>query len=152
MSKTRRSTEFKNQSRVIDMDEARAQRQAKRAALQQKKKRSEKPKKEEETRGKRAIRRKRNRMRLFGALIVVVIIIGIVLAALHVGTLVQEKNRVDAEKEALLNEKAKLQEQIDQAGDEQAIEDEARSELKFIKPGEILYMFSDDFNGGNGND
>ncbi len=51
MSKTRRSAEFKNQSRVIDMEEARAQRQAKRQAQRKKQKRSEKPKKENETRG-----------------------------------------------------------------------------------------------------
>ncbi|MBQ0079159.1 MAG: septum formation initiator family protein [Eubacterium sp.] len=148
MSKTRRSTEFKNQSRVIYMGEARAQRQASREAQMKRKKRSQKPKKQEETRGKRAIRRKRNSTRLFGALIVVLIIIALVFAAIHVGALIKEKNDALAQEEALKKEKAKLQEQLENADDPNAIEDEARSELKFIKPGEVLYMFSNDFNGG----
>ena len=76
MSKTRRSVEFKNSSRVIDMDEAREKRQAKRRSQQEAlEKKQARKRREPETRGKRAIRRKRNRNRLMAALLILLVIV-----------------------------------------------------------------------------
>lgn len=152
MSKTRRSTEFKNNSRVIDMDEARAKRQARRKAERESRERREAKRNEKETRGKRAIRRKKNRTRLMAALVVVAVIAILAFSGLHVVSLMKEKHQVEARHEALLKQKADLEQQIENAGDKQALEDVARQELRLIKPGEILYMFPADFGQEDNNE
>lgn len=131
------------------MDEARAKRQAKRKAERESRERREAKKKTVETRGKRAIRRKKNRTRLMAALVVVAIIVVFVISGVHVATLLKEKNRVEAQHEALLKQKAELEQRLENADDKQALEDAARQELRLIKPGEVLYMFPSDFGQGD---
>lgn len=146
MSKVRRSTEFKNNSRVIDMDEAREKRQAKRKAQRDARKKREAAKiKEPPTRGKRAIRRKRNRTRLMAALVIVAVFAVLAGSGVHVISLLKERHQLDKQHEALLQQKAELEKKLEGAEDKQALEDAARQELRLIKPGETLYMFPADF-------
>ena len=146
MRKTRRSTEFKNNSRVIDMEEARAKRQAKRKAQQKSRKKREK-KKQPESYGKRAIRRKRNRTRIWIAILILVIVGVLTYEGYHVFSLISEKNKVKAQQESLIKEKKDLEEQLANASDKETLEDIARQELRLIKPGEVLYMFPSNFDG-----
>ena len=154
MSKTRRSVEFKNSSRVIDMDEAREKRQAKRRSQQEAlEKKQARKRREPETRGKRAIRRKRNRNRLMAALLILLVIVFLAGWGFKVVSLVKEKHQVEAQQQALQQQKEELEQELANAGDKVPLEDIAREKLRLIKPGEILYMFPSDFGGsGNGAD
>ena len=51
-----------------------------------------------------------------------------------------EQARVEAEKAALVAEKAKLEEELKHVTDPTYIEQQARTELRMIRPGEILYV------------
>ncbi|MDO4393036.1 MAG: septum formation initiator family protein [Bacillota bacterium] len=153
MSKTRRSVEFKNNSRVIDIDEAREKRQAKRKsqreALEKKQaRRNKKP----ETRGKRAIRRKKNRNRLMAALLILLVTIFLACWGFKIVSLINEKHDVNEQKEALKHQKTELEQKLADADDKETLEDIAREKLRLIKPGEILYMFPSDFNDSSKGD
>lgn len=124
------------------MDEARQKRQAKRKVQREARMKREAAKvREPQTRGKRAIRRKKNRNRLLAVLVVLVVLGVVAGAGVRVATLLGEKNQLEAQHEALLNEKAELEQKIENSKDKQALEDAARQELRLIKPGETLYMF-----------
>lgn len=51
-----------------------------------------------------------------------------------------EQERVEAEKAALMAEKARLEEELRHVTDPSYIEQQARTELRMIRPGEILYV------------
>ena len=52
-----------------------------------------------------------------------------------------EKAAAEAELESLQNQKGALEEELEQVNSDEYIEQQARSDLKMIKPGEILYLF-----------
>lgn len=144
MRKKRRSAEFKNNSQVIDIAEARQQRQARRQAEKDREEEKRRYAASQKTRGKMAIRRSRNRRRLVIAL-VALFITGIIAASLiNVVTLKAEQREVMKEAEALQQEKERLEKELSQIRDPENIEQEARDQLRLIKPGEKLYMFPED--------
>ena len=51
-----------------------------------------------------------------------------------------EQERAEAEKAALMAEKARLEEEVRHVTDPSYIEQQARAELRMIRPGEILYV------------
>lgn len=152
MGRKRRSREFKNNSQVIDIDQARKQRLEKR--------RAEKAKEEEKiryaasrnTRGKMAIRRSRRRRAALIGLIVVCIIGVITFSILNVVSLKKEQRSMKEQQEALEKEKAQLEKELSEINDPENIEEQAREQLRLIKKGEYLYVFPDDLNEGDSQD
>ncbi|MGN0703367.1 MAG: septum formation initiator family protein [Lentihominibacter sp.] len=144
MGKKRRSREFRNNSQVIDMDEARKKRQAKR--------REEKAREEEKalrharqhTAGKMAIRRQKRRRKILTVLIVVGIIGAMSLSLANIISLKKEQHDVLAEQEQLKQQKQELQKELDNINDPENLEEQARNQLRLIRPGETLYMFPDE--------
>lgn len=148
MSRSRRSTEYRNNSRVIDMDEARRQRQEKRQAEQARKEEKEIRAKKRNTRGKRAIRKSRRRKSLIRIAVVAGILLVVFLLVVNIITLKKEQHDVMKEHDRLKEQKEELQQEIKDAGNAENVEDEARDQLRLVKPGETLYLFPDDVNDG----
>lgn len=144
MGKKRRSREFKNNSQVIDMGEARKKRQAKR--------REEKAREEERARsnarqntvGKMAIRRQKKRRKILIGFIVVCIIGVMSLSLINIISIKKELHDVRIQQEQLKKEKSDLEKELQNINDPENLEEQARNQLRLIKPGETLYMFPDE--------
>lgn len=136
MKKKRRSREFKNNSQVIDIEEARQSRKQKREEAAEKKYKVRKTKSviTERQAGKKA----RRRMVYF---VIALFIIGIItVSAFHVISLKLTEARTMKEQQELLDQKAKLEKIYSQVNSPEYIEQQARQQLKMIRPGEILYV------------
>lgn len=144
MGRKRRSREFKNNSQVIDIDEARKQRLEKRRA--EKKREEEKARQEarENTRGKMAIRRRRTRRRILTGLVVVFTIIAVFFAIFSIVSLKKEQKEMKEELEALEKEKAQLEKELSETNDPENLEQQAREQLRLVKKGEYLYIFPEE--------
>ncbi|MDD6646231.1 MAG: septum formation initiator family protein [Firmicutes bacterium] len=144
MGKKRRSREFRNNSQVIDMDEARKKRQAKRR--EEKAREEEKARKyaRQHTAGKMAIRRQKRRRKILTGLIILGIIGAMSLSLVNIISLKKEQHDVLAEQEQLKQQKQELQKELDNISDPENIEEQARNQLRLIRPGEMLYMFPDE--------
>lgn len=144
MGKKRRSREFRNNSQVIDMDEARKKRQAKRR--EEKAREEEKARKyaRQHTAGKMAIRRQKRRRKILTGLIILGIIGAMSLSLVNIISLKKEQHDVLAEQEQLKQQKQELQKELDNVSDPENIEEQARNQLRLIRPGEMLYMFPDE--------
>ena len=145
----RRSTEFKNNSQVIDIEEARKKRQRKRAAEREKEERKIRYEASQQTRGKRAIRKQRFRRMIMIVIIAVCIIGMIFLAVLNVISLKKEEYEVKKQTEALQQQKKELEQQLENISDPVNLEQQARDQLRLIKPGEVLYMFPEEITNKN---
>ena len=124
MGKNRRSKEFKNNSQVIDMEEARARRA-----------------KQQNTRGKRAIRRSKTRRKIITGITIAIIVLLVFLLVFNIISLKKEQYDTKKEQQALKQQKAELQKELENAETPENIEAQARQQLRLIKPGEVLYMF-----------
>lgn len=139
MKKKRRSREFKNNSQVIDIEEARQSRKQKREDAAEKKFKVRKTKSVVTQRqaGKKA----RRRMVYF---VIFLIMIGIIAAsAINVINLKLTEARTIKERQVLMQQKEKLEKVYSQVNSPEYIEQQARQQLKMIKPGEILYILPD---------
>ena len=137
--KKRRSREFKNNSQVIDIEEARQSRKRKREEAAEKKYKVRKTKSVVTQRqaGKKA----RRRMVYF---VIFLIIIGIIaVSAFNIINLKLTEARTMKEQQALMQQKEKLEKVYSQVNSPEYIEQQARQQLKMIKPGEILYILPD---------
>ena len=141
MSKNRRSTEFRNSSQVIDMEEARKERQKKRQA--ERAKEEEKARRAQKNSRKTAIRKKRGKQRLVIAAVIVVVIAMVGLSVFNIISLKLEQKNEEAHQTELKEEKTQLQKQLENVKDKDNLEEQARSQLRLIKPGESLYIFDD---------
>jgi len=144
MGRKRRSREFKNNSKVIDIDQARKQRLEKRRAEKAKEEEKIRYAASQNTRGKMAIRRNRRRRRLLIGIIVVCIIGVITFSILNVISLKNEQRNMREQQEALEKEKAQLEKELSEINDPENIEKKAREQLKLIKKGEYLYVFPEE--------
>ena len=144
MRKRRRSSEFRNNSQVIDMEEARRRRQEKRRSEQRKSEEREREAARRNTRGKMAIRRSRNRRRLMTGLIVMFVIALISFSVINIISLKKEQHDMKEQKQELLDEKDELTKELENANDLENIEEQARDQLRLIKPGEKIYVFPEE--------
>lgn len=137
--KKRRSREFKDTSRVIDMAEARESRRRRREEATEKKTKSKKAKNEiTERKATQMARRK-----LIYTVIFLVIITVIGMSAYNVISLKMNEAELKTEKKALENKREKLQYELTQLNSAEYIEQQARQTLRMVKPGEILYVLPD---------
>lgn len=137
--KTRRSREFKNNSQVIDIEEARRLRKRRREEAAEKKYKVRKTKSVVTQRqaGKKA------RRRLIYMVIFLAIICVVAVSAFNIINLKLTEARTLKEQQDLLAQKARLERIYSQVNSPEYIEQQARQQLKMIRPGEILYVLPD---------
>ncbi len=134
--KKRRSKEFKNGSQVIDIEEARQVRRQRREEASRKRDRERKTKSvvTERQAGKKA----RRRLVYF---VIFIVIIGIIsVSAFNIISLKLAEARTVKEQQELIDEKARLERIFSRVNSPEYIEQQARDQLKMIRPGEILYV------------
>ena len=137
--KPRRSREFKKNSQIIDFDEAREARRKKRGSLSSKKAESD----ELTTAQKNASQRKnamKNRRKLASAIILLFVIVVIAFSTFNIVSLRAQKKELQEINKDLLSKKQKLTEELNNTNSPEYIEQQARIQLKLIKPGELLYI------------
>ncbi len=137
--RTRRSREFKNNSRVIDIEEARQLRKRRREEAAEKKYKARKTKSVVTQRqaGKKA------RRRLIYMVIFLAIICVVAASVFNIINLKLTEARTFKEQQNLLAQKARLERIYSQVNSPEYIEQQARQQLKMIRPGEILYVLPD---------
>ncbi len=144
MRKKRRSREFKKNSQVIDIEQARKQRLDRKAAEKKREEEKVRYAASQNTRGKMAIRRSRMRRRALIALLVVAIIGVVVFSVWSIVSLKKEQQDMRDQLEALEKEKAQLEKELSQINDPANLEEQARDQLRLIKDGEYLYIFPEE--------
>lgn len=143
MGKRRRSTEFKNNSQVIDMEQARKQRLEKRRAERAKEEAKAKAAARQNTRGKMAIRKNRTRRRIMIGLVIVLILGLFSFSIFNIFSLKREQHDAEAQKKELMEEKKQLEKELEEVNDLSNVEEQARDQLRLIKPGETIFLFPD---------
>ncbi len=149
MSKKRRSTEFKNSSQVIDMEKAREERLEKRRAERAKTEAKAEAAAGRRTRGKMAIRRNRMRRRIAIVVVVLAVLALFSYSIINIISLKKEQHEAVEKKQELLEEKKQLKKELDEVYDLSNIEEQARDQLRLIKPGETIFLFPDSITDGD---
>lgn len=85
-----------------------------------------------------------NKMKLTFTVIVVVMIAVVGVSVGNIFSLRAEQKELEKTRQELLSEKATLKEELENVNDIEYIEEQARMQLKLIKPGEILYILEED--------
>ncbi len=152
MGKKRRSKEFKNNSQVIDMEEARRQRLEKRRAERAKAEVKAKHSAAQKTRGKMAIRRSRNRRRIVTGIIIVFICVLVAAAVINIVSLKKEQSDMKTQKQELEAEKQQLEKELENINAPENLEEQARDQLRLIKKGEKIYIFPEEITKNNESD
>ena len=137
--KKRRSREFKNNNQVIDIKEAREIRKRKREQAAEKKYKARKPKRAvtERQAGKKA----RRRVVYFLIFLFILCVIGV--SVFNVISLKITEAKTMKEQQDLMQQKVKLERVYSQVNSPEYIEQQARQQLKMIKPGELLFILPD---------
>ncbi len=138
MAKKRRSSQFKESSQVIDIEEARRKRQEKRQKQQQRIREEEKAAQKRTVRASvKAGRRKKN---IIYAVIILAIIAAIGVSILNIVTLKADYKAAERENQQLQQQKEALEKQLKNSDKKDFIEEEARHQLRMVKPGETVYI------------
>lgn len=140
MRKKRRSREFKNNSRVIDMNEARLRRIKRRAEQREEEERNKKAASSRRIKRRRELRKKQNRRRFLLGLIAAGMVVIIAFSVVSIIMLKKEQHDEMERQAQLKKEKRQLERDLENINSQENIEDQARSKLKLIKPGEIIYI------------
>ncbi len=144
--KKRRSREFKTNSQIIDIEEARQERKRRREEAAEKKRRARKTKYVVTER--QAGQKTRRRLVYFFIFLFILCVIGV--SVLNIFSLWLTETKTMKEHQALLKEKERLVNIYSQVNSPEYIEQQARQQLKMIKPGEILYVLPDKEKKNNG--
>ena len=87
--------------------------------------------------------RKRNRMngmRLFLTGVIVVLLVVFLLSVKNIIDLRQEQDQLKETNTVLQEQRAELETELKSVGEDSYIEEQARTQLNMVKPGEILYV------------
>ena len=138
MAKKRRSSQFKDTSQVIDIEEARRKRQEKRKKQQQRTQHQEEFAKRQATKSRvKAGRRKKH---ITYAVIIFAIIAAIGMSAINIVSLKAEYKEAEKQNQQLQEQKADMEQQIKNSSKDKYIEEEARQQLRMVKPGETVFI------------
>lgn len=138
MAKKRRSSQFKDSSQVIDIEEARRKRQEKRRR-QRGKQSGAAPAQEKTVRA--SVRQNKRRRTIIYTAIIVAIIAVVGMSVYNIVSLKQEQKETKVQNQKLKEQKASLQKQLEKLDDPEYIEDQARAQLRLVMPGENIYVF-----------
>ncbi|MDO4869127.1 MAG: septum formation initiator family protein [Bacillota bacterium] len=144
MKKKRRSREFKNSSKVIDMEQARTERIEKRREMREEEELKQAQSVERRNKRMRALKKKQSRRRLFTAAVALALIVLMVFSMVGIIKLKTKEHEMLKEQEQLKQEKIEKEKELKDSNETDNIEDEARSKLKLIKPGETVYIPEDE--------
>ena len=126
---------------VININEAREKRRLKRETeLNKRKKGIQRPKRIKEKRSKREIV-KSNRIRYTILVASFLLLIFLGFSMFSIVNLKMQENQAIALAQKLQNDKANLQNELKLINTPEYLEQQARLQLKMIKPGELLYVF-----------
>lgn len=134
--KKRRSREFRSSGQIIDIEEARRIRRQKREEAAEKRVKARRPKSVVTKR--QAVRKARRRLVY---LVIFLAISGVIVASvINIINLKLTEASTLKEQQELLEEKEKLERIYSQVNSPEYIEQQARQQLRMIRPGEILYV------------
>lgn len=143
--KKSRSRAFKRDSQVVNIDEAREKRRAKRKSADSAKQSTglleeeEKFYESEDTIAQRKkARKKRKRWAYFAVLLCFALLVSA--SVINIISLQAEKSKVKEENKVLSTQKSRLEQQLKEVNTPEYIEDQARAHLRLVRPGEILYI------------
>ena len=138
MAKKRRSSQFKDTSQVIDIEEARKKRQEKREKQQQRmRQQTETP---AEKKARLRVRAGRRRKIFIYAVIILCIIAAVSTSVLQIVKLKAEYKEAEQINQQLQQQKEELEKQVEDSNKKEFIEEEAREQLRMVKPGETVYI------------
>lgn len=171
--KKRRSSVFRDSSKVIDMEQARKERRERqekrnkeklaREKRGQQKQRLQKnisrvvaateeavsaqlegPSAERQDRRRMELRKRRNKQRLaiFAAAAVIIVALGF--SAGHILVLKHDLHTAEKQKQEYIEEKEQLQSDLEEIDDNANLEEQARNQMRLIRPDETLYIFPED--------
>ena len=100
------------------------------------------PRKPKDWKQKKKVRINRGRMALTVIVVVLIAVLG--MSIKNIFDLRAEQKALKEQNQALAVEKEALQEELENVNDKDYIEEQARIQLKLIKPGEILYILEDE--------
>ncbi len=139
MKKKRRSRQFKNNSRVIDMHEARLRRIRKRAEQRKEEERRKTAASSRRIKRRRELRRKQNRRRFLLGLVAATMVVIIAFSVVGIVMLKKEQHDIMEKQAQLKEQKRQLEKDLENINSKESIEDQARSKLKLIKPRGNIY-------------
>jgi len=139
MAKKKRSRAYKENNQIIDIEAARRKRSQKRKEAYEKKRIKEKNPGVSE---RRAIKIVRHRFICVAAFFLIAILMSLTVYNL-ISLNAAQKAEVEKQ-EALKKEQARLEEQLKQVNSVEYIEEQARTQLQMIKPGEKIYVVPED--------
>ncbi|MBE6031550.1 MAG: septum formation initiator family protein [Clostridiales bacterium] len=144
--KPRRSREFRKNSSVIDMEEARRERRERRAAAIAEARAAEEAKAENarirEEKAKKRARKLRRKLVYTG--VILVVLVTIVFSLGNIVSLLHERQQLRNEQEMLIETRDKLIRELENVNNPEYIEQQARSQLRLVMPGEVLYILPPD--------
>lgn len=100
------------------------------------------PRKPKDWKKKKKVRINRGRMALTVIVVVLIAVLG--MSVKNIFSLRAEQKALKEANEALAVEKESLEEELKNVNDQDYIEEQARIQLKLIKPGEILYILDNE--------
>lgn len=89
-------------------------------------------------------RRKYNLPRITLTIFIIIAMVVVAVSLRNIFSLRAEQKELKSINKALLAEKASLQEELKNVNDFEYIEEQARIQLRLVKPGEILYILEDE--------
>jgi len=85
-----------------------------------------------------------NKTRIFLIVLALALIIVLGFSLKNIYDLRQEQKELVAQNKTLTEQKAQLKDELKNVNDKNYIEEQARIQLRLVKPGEILYILEDD--------
>lgn len=136
--KKRRSREFKNSDKVIDLKQAREERRQRRKQAADKKQNKDRKNASGELSERKANKRNRKRLIYFCVVLGIMLVIGA--SIFNVYSLHKEYKDIAAQNKALREQKQDIAEELGNVNNPEYIEQQAREQLRMVKPGEVLYV------------
>lgn len=144
----RRSKQFKDSSKVIDMQQARMERQQKRQEREKSVEKEPKdisPQSSARHSNRKMKLRRRKQLRRWGVVAVCAFIVIIMSFSLgQILVLKHDLHQEQKQKEKYQKQKEQLEKDIAETNDLDYLEEQARDQMRLVKPGETLYIFPED--------
>lgn len=136
--KKKRSREFKNSDKIIDLEQARIERREKRKIAAAKKSSKARKIGSGELSERKVNKRNRKRLIYFCVILGIMLVIGV--SIFHVYSLQKEYKSIVAQNKALKEKRQNLTEELGHVNNPEYIEQQAREQLRMVKPGEVLFI------------